>query len=280
MHAGKTASASGTELTASDWKTINEIVASIYSARPAPDLKDVVERLHTLIGFSKSLTCLIGKHGDSVEFFEYRSPDISDEQMDAYRNRYIYHDFILWCCATPAELTFRQSDIINEPFFSSSVFMREWLEPMGVHFAAGINIAGHGRSFANICLYRSFEDGDFTERDLLILRTINTHLCICYRNLYPNGLDSASFTSDSDAFAKRYLLTRREAEIIQLIEQGCSRQRVAEAASVSENTVKKHLNSIFRKTGTAGFSELVQLVERTRRTVTKEELGQGLATAL
>lgn len=279
MHADKSAPTANEELSANDWKAINEIVASIYSARPAPDLKDVVERLHALIRFSKSLTCLIGKHGDSVEFFEYQSPDISDEQLDAYRNRYIYHDFILWYCATPTELTFRQSDIINEPFFSSSVFMREWLRPMGVHFAAGINIAGNGRSFANVCLYRSREDGDFSERDLLILRTVNTHLCICYRNLYPNGLDSANFTSDSDAFAKRYLLTRREAEIIKLIEQGIGRREIAEAASVSENTVKKHLNSIFRKTATTGFSELVQLVERTRRTVTKEELGQGLATA-
>ena len=268
----------GTELTTSDWQTINEIVASIYSTRPAPNLKNVIEQLRTLIGFSKSLTCLIGRRGDSIEFFEYQSSDITDEQLDSYRNHYIYHDFILWYCAAPVELTFRESDIISEPHFSSSIFMREWLEPMGVHYGAGINIAGSGRSFANICLYRSLEEGDFTERDLLILRTINTHLCICFRNLFPNGLDSTHFTSNGDIFASRYQLTSRETEIIKLIAQGCTRKDLAGSASISENTVKKHLNSIFHKTTTANFSALVQLIEQTKRTVTREELGQGLAT--
>lgn len=269
---------SSTELTASDWQDINEIVASIYSTRPTPNLKDVIERLRVLVGFSKSLTCLIGRRGNSVEFFEYQSSDISDEQLDSYRNHYIYHDFILWYCATPVELTFRESDVISEPYFSSSVFMREWLEPMGVHFGAGINIAGNGKSFANICLYRSLEEGDFTERDLLILRTVNAHLCICYRNLFPNGLDSVHFTSGGDLFASRYQLTSRETEVVKLIADGCTRKCLADSALVSENTMKKHLNSIFHKTETTNFSALVQLIEQTRRTVTKDEFEQGLTT--
>ena len=262
-----------TTITAEDWSKINEIIASIYSTSPYPDLAQITEGLRGIVPFERSLGCLVSTKGDDVEFFRYQSCDIPEEQMLSYRQKYIYHDFILWYCAIPRELVFRETDIINEPYYSDSIFMREWLEPMGVHYAAGINIAGNGKSYGNICIYRSAEHGDFTERDLLVLRTVNTHLCICFRNIFPNGIQSSDFESGKNALAAKYHLTSREAEIVDLVASGVGRKELAARTFLSENTVKKHLNAIFKKTGAAGFSDLTRLIIAGKPIIQRDELG-------
>ena len=265
-----------TAITTEDWAAINEIVAVIYSSAPYPDLVEITRRLKRIVRFTRSITCLIGTRGSEVEFFSYKSDDIPEDHILSYRNKYIYHDYILWYCAVPEELTFRETDIINEPYYSNSIFTREWLEPMGVHYGATINIARQGISHGNISIFRPKEDGDFTDRDLLILRTINTHLCICFYNLFPNGIQSVDFSSGKGALAAKYHLTDRESEIAELIVDGVGRKELAGRTFLSENTVKKHLNAIFKKTGTTSFGSLAQLLVRGQPVIPREEIRSGL----
>ena len=129
---------------AETWIKINALVGELYRTTGFPDLGMVVERLREIVPFSHSMTCLIGGRGEKVEFFEYRSSDMPEEHIALYRDKYIYYDFILWYSAEAERREFRQSDIISEPYFSGSKFMREWLEPMGMHYGAGLNIAQNG----------------------------------------------------------------------------------------------------------------------------------------
>ena len=71
------------------------------------------------------------------------------------------------------------------------------------------------------------------------------------------------FRSDknSDQFSSIYHLTKREAEVIQLICSGTLRHNLAKELYISENTVKKHLNSIYQKMNIQNFEELVKVVK-------------------
>ena len=263
-------------ITSREWSEINDIIAMIYSAKPMPNLLDIIDHLRELVPFTHSLACLIGTKGTKVEFFKYQSSDISPEHLQLYRDHYIYHDFILWYCAAPQELTFRESDIIAEPYMSDSIFMKEWLTPMNVRYAAGINIAGRGLSYGNICIYRPESSGDFSDKDLLLLKTINEHLCICFRNLFPNGLRSNHLTERQHDLSQRYQLTARETELLRLVGAGTRRSDLAAELYISENTVKKHLNNIFHKMDIASFEELVAKAHTGRHVVTREEMRSGL----
>jgi len=45
---------------------------------------------------------------------------------------------------------------------------------------------------------------------------------------------------------QKYALTARQVEILNLVSQGLSNKHIAEKLYISENTVKKHINSIFK----------------------------------
>ncbi|MGL5838699.1 MAG: response regulator [Sphingorhabdus sp.] len=53
------------------------------------------------------------------------------------------------------------------------------------------------------------------------------------------------------------LLTKREAEIVELVCQGLRNRDIAQRCDLAEGTVKIHLNSIFRKLGVTSRSELI-----------------------
>ena len=54
-----------------------------------------------------------------------------------------------------------------------------------------------------------------------------------------------------------YKITKREADVLRLINSGMSNIQIADELEISENTVKRHINSLFRKTDTQSRSELI-----------------------
>jgi DNA-binding NarL/FixJ family response regulator len=63
--------------------------------------------------------------------------------------------------------------------------------------------------------------------------------------------------ADTGASRPKFCLTRRETEIIALIEGGYTNKDIAKKFGVSEHTVKHHLSSIFGKLGVSNRLELV-----------------------
>jgi two-component system nitrate/nitrite response regulator NarP len=53
------------------------------------------------------------------------------------------------------------------------------------------------------------------------------------------------------------LLTKREMEIVELVCLGLRNRQIADRCSLTEGTVKIHLNSVYRKLGVASRAELI-----------------------
>lgn len=56
-------------------------------------------------------------------------------------------------------------------------------------------------------------------------------------------------------------ITPREWEIIPLLQRGNSYRRIAEQLGISENTVKSHISTIYKKTDCRGRTELIRLLQ-------------------
>lgn len=78
----------------------------------------------------------------------------------------------------------------------------------------------------------------------------------------PAGIKKKSKASAAEgSLQEKYELTVREEEIARLILQGLSNPQIAEETFISENTVKKHLTSIYKKTGTKSRYDLIVKLE-------------------
>lgn len=61
---------------------------------------------------------------------------------------------------------------------------------------------------------------------------------------------------------ERYVLSRREGDVLQLLAKGRDVPFIAEELTISRNTVRSHIKSIFSKTGVHSRQELINLVEQ------------------
>ena len=68
----------------------------------------------------------------------------------------------------------------------------------------------------------------------------------------------------ADRKARPYGLTNREMEIVSTIVAGCTNREIAQRFSLSEDTVKHHLTSIFSKLGVANRLELAMFAVNNR----------------
>jgi DNA-binding CsgD family transcriptional regulator len=72
----------------------------------------------------------------------------------------------------------------------------------------------------------------------------------------------AERSSPGAAFISRYGITAREGELLGLLVRGLSYKRIMAELSISMPTVKSHVSSLYRKTGTANRLELADLVQK------------------
>lgn len=78
--------------------------------------------------------------------------------------------------------------------------------------------------------------------------------------LFLSSSNSGEVVNVVEKVAIESRLTEREAEAMSLIYEGCSNPEIAERMSISVNTVKKHLQSVYIKVGVSTRMELVQLL--------------------
>ena len=79
--------------------------------------------------------------------------------------------------------------------------------------------------------------------------------------------------SARQVFAERYRLTEREAVIASYIYKGCTVKRIAQAESVSVNTVQSHSRNLYRKLDVHSRQELIDLVNAFERDPSGRECG-------
>jgi len=58
----------------------------------------------------------------------------------------------------------------------------------------------------------------------------------------------------------KFKFTKREADIIDSLIQGKNNTQLAEALNISENTIKTHIKSIYKKTGANNRTELTYVL--------------------
>lgn len=253
-------------VTVDDMRMVDDLAAAIYRVSPEPDLLDVLDWLQPLIPHSRSLASF--HHGSSLRAnpgpttIEQVSRNIPADHLDKYWEGYRDVDFINWYLTPGDECVFRESDIVAPAAMENAVLMREWLGPLNIRWGLVSQIARNGFIYGGLCLYRSEEEGDFSDRDVELLSRINHHLGICLGRIYPSGPPRCAPQGLGDSPYARFNLSPRELDVARAVEAGIPRRQLAAHLVIAESTLKKHLNRIYRKTGLDCFEDLVRFSHR------------------
>lgn len=252
-------------LTQTEWESLNDLILTISNIEDSSSMRTTfLQKLMTIIDFdfSEFDIGIVNK----ASFPQLVDPVMVSKFNKKFEEKFIYQyenvfaplDYVNWVFMSQESLVYRESDLLNPDVKKQSPFYSKYLKVYDLVHIAGIVLVGDGQFNGAITLYNSDKHGDFSDKDIYIMKQLLPHL-------------HARFESDSNKIRKnekslsyllknQYYLTNREIEIMGLINQGFSNEQIAAKAMITPNTVKKHVYNIYEKLDIKNRTQLVKFV--------------------
>lgn len=247
------------ELTHKRWLQLNSMILDIETAPNLEQLRLLfLEQLALIIPHIRSFFDLGYLKGGNAVFFDARSTNMTESELNDYYKQYQSADYIAWMLSGDGPVYYRDSQLISDELRQKSDFYQSWLKPLGVYYSIGCTLFDHGTLYGSVTLLRAREE-DFSDEDVYILRILSEHLTAKLSCMYPAGIKKPDTAEPDSDFSEKYQLTAREAELISLISRGLSNKEIAQKLCISESTVKKHNYSIFSKLNVHSRTQLIRL---------------------
>lgn len=244
-------------MSVNDWLLVNDGIYSINTVR------DDIERRKRLLQILRRLIpfyCASFYHVDMTKDNMLVNPvyiDLPEEKELLYNKYYYKVDYSRQLYYLSYSIIYRETDIIKNR--EKTEYYNDYLQPKTkVHFVVNVNFANQTGLLGHISLTRNKEQGEFTERELFILRLLEPHIT---NRLFQEKQQYNALISESAVgrIANKYRLTNREREIVSLMLQGLNNSEISNNLFISLGTVKKHINNIFRKIGVKNRTQLFNL---------------------
>jgi len=242
------------------WEAINTMVLSMNEKQDIAQIReDFLRRLELLIPFDGAIFDLGCIYNTKIQYFSPIVRNIDSEYVAEYYKQYKWSEPTGFFFSRNDDNIFRESDYINMENRNKDLFFSMWMQPQGLYFSMNANICSDGVFFGSLNLWRTEENGDFSDNEMEILATLDRHLALCFYRRYPNGVSKDCSCCEGDDFRARFNLTKREADVARMICDGESVANIAGNLFIAESTVNKHLYSVFRKLQVSNRSDLVRL---------------------
>lgn len=190
----------------------------------------------------------------------------NEKFMVEYDRYYGQVDYVKWIFSSHESVVYRESDLINSEMRAKSAFYLDYLKPAGFVNVAGISIAEQGVCIGAITLYRTDQYGDFTEKDIYILKQLLPHIQSKLTAETEAVEQNVRQSKNSSYFlSHEYHLSRREIEILKLLCDGKNNNEISKLLSISVNTVKKHISNIFNKLNVESRTQLIHFIIKNDR---------------
>lgn len=162
-----------------------------------------------------------------------------------------------WLSHAPEATVVRDSELFSgERRFATPSYATIYRD-YGIHDCIQVNLVYGGQPLGRLALYRTREDGLFTDRDAFFLRALSNHLGLaCHRCL---AGQAPAARQDLSSLSRRHGLTKREEEVLELIFQDKNNEEILQDLCISRNTLLKHLQNLYRKCGVSSRWDLRKL---------------------
>lgn len=252
-----------------EWMFLNDIAYNISYIYSFDEMrKNTLEWLNRLMNFNGAVFSTV----ESGHVITSIATGIEKNGVDLFNSLYecsSSYGFLL----SGRNYAWKQSEIISDKSLQNDVFFKKFCLPRHFEYAAGMNIVFREEVVGLINFYRKKEYGDFSRRELFIVDQLQKHLA--YRLYYEAKKgDTRYFYAKGyhERICREFGLTGRESEILDYAVKGYSNEKMAELMSISVNTVKKHLHSLYEKMNVKNRVQLLQSLPLSTDKINFDEL--------
>lgn len=250
-------------LSDSEWSHICDIILDVNSIDDDRDFRRaILKKLRILIPYesaafflsdlSKDLSHTAQEWRNNANFIEPVGVDIPHEVLDEYTYRYYHFDYMGKRSLKNAPKTYRESDFMDKEELESEYYV----EHLQQRFVLNCSFLSEEGYLGSMNLNRLKKDGDFSDKEVQILEILQPHI---FNRLKKWHL-VARHSSAETVFIHDYNISARESDVVRCVLQGMSNAEISEELSISQGTVKKHLENVFQKTSVHSRVELTALL--------------------
>ncbi len=248
------------------WRTVNDCALWIHEQAELDRLqRGALEHIGKIVPHRVSMFDLIELDGrGTVSYTHPVSTTMDDATLTAYYRDFAALDYTTWSFDTREVNVYRDLDLVDVDRRDATPIYREWMEPQGIYYGCTATLAHNGDPLGTITLFRAREAGDFHPREMRALKEIARHASVALARIgRAVGAQAYAANSahavDAHTLAESRGLNPREAEVLDLMLAGHTNREMAAALFISESTVKKHVNAVYRKLGVRNRMELARL---------------------
>jgi DNA-binding CsgD family transcriptional regulator len=155
---------------------------------------------------------------------------------------------------------YRISDVVTPEQFHHTDLYREFYAPIGIEYQISFALPSSGEEILAIALSR--RETDFSDEERELLAVARPHLIQIYRNaLHHSDVISRQLLRSAPFADQKPLqdlgLTPAQAKVLSLIAGGQSTSDIAGDLQISERTVQKHLQGVYRRLGVSDRSAAI-----------------------
>ena len=244
----------------------NEIIYSLNKCHELTDLKSqFFSKLKMLIPFSYAsiLLCDIDEATANIQF---HTPICFPDFFTDAENEYIKYsdkDNLLWLMHGQESTLVRESDLIDETKRVSSFIYQHCYSSYNIFDTLQYSITYEGTILGILTLFRTKIDGAFSDEDMFYLRSCGAHLNLLIYHLCKTNKSSTSISDwDLEAMRQQYTLTNRETQLLARIYQYYNIDEMAQELGITEHTVQKHLQNLFKKMNVSSRWDILRISSR------------------
>lgn len=242
-----------------DFLLFNELIYQMYSTSSFHQLKMLfLKRLKHLIPYSYASIMMVQENGDDIHLADPVCNPKSFEQAELEYLNMENIDHTDWIIFSPETVLVRESDIVREQNRLTSPIYEKCYRNYDIFDTLQMSIVYDKKALGVLTMYRTKADGAFTDNDIFFIRACSMHLNYLF-HIHTEKQLSHSRTADIASLADQYHLTRRESEILEYILRGWNNADILQKTGITDHTLQKHIQNIYRKCGVSARWDLLRL---------------------
>ena len=248
-------------LEGNDWIFLNSIIYKIHSIDNISKMqKSLLELIKLLIPYDVA-TFYLSEHQSNHLLGRPVGINVSEEELQKYTDRFEEIDYTRWIIVSAKSMAYRETDLF--PNREGTEMYKEMYAPNNLHFSVQLSLVYNEIFMGIIALYRSKDKKDFSERDLFVLDMVKDHLAFRLFKESEVQINSTDHKKDLTLsnYADQFKLTQRECEVFHLLFEELTDEEICSKLFIGSNTLKKHILSVYRKSGVKSRLQLFKLIK-------------------